>query len=295
VYFNWRQLAESGDLGDKTTGRDSLLKILPEEEQAIIDYALSHPRDGYRRLCWMMVDDDVAYVSPSTVYNVLDRHDLLYRWKRSQSSGKRPAKPTSANQRWHTDIMYLHLCGRWYFFVGVIDGYSRYLVHWEILTTMKADDVTLVVQRALEKHPEAKPEIIHDNGSQFTGREFKKLLKRFELAQIRIRLYHPESNGTIERFHRTLREENSDKNLQNLGQAREMIGRWVDYYNYERLHAGIRYLRPVDYYMGNPEQLIEVRKNKLAEARINRKLINQERLKEANRSKQISRKSPICA
>lgn len=295
VYYSWRRRVKHDRLADKTTGRESPFKILPEEEQAIVDYALAHPADGYRRLCWMMVDNDVAYVSPGTVYNVLSRHDLLYRWKRSQSSGKRPSKPTVPNQRWHTDIMYLWLSGRWYFFVGVIDGYSRYLVHWELLTTMKAEDITLVMQRALEKQPQAKPEIVHDNGSQFTGKEFKKLIQRFKLAQIRIRVYHPESNGTIERFHRSLREEMTDKNLKDLGQARIMIGRWVDYYNNQRLHAGIRYLRPADYYLGNPDQLIDIRKDKLRKARIDRKLENHRRLKEANRSKHKLAKSPICA
>jgi putative transposase len=295
VYFAWKRRAESDDLADKSSGRESVFKILPEEEQAIVNYALTHPADGYRRLCWLMVDEDVACVSPGTVYNVLNKHDLLYRWKRSQSAGQPPAKPTGPNQRWHTDIMYLWLAGRWYFFVGVIDGYSRYLVHWELLTTMKAEDITLVVHRALEKYPSAKPEIVHDNGSQFTSKEFKKLIQRFKLAQIRIRLHHPESNGTIERFHRSLREEMSDKNLQDLGQARVMIGQWVDYYNHERLHAGIKYLRPADYYFGNPEQLIEIRKTKLMKARINRKLENQRRLIEDNRSKQIPDKSPICA
>lgn len=107
VYYAWKQRAERDGLADKSTGRESVFKILPKEERAIVSYALAHPADGYRRLCWMMVDEDVAYVSPGTVYNVLNKHDLLYRWKRSQSVGKPPAKPTAPNQRWHTDIMYL--------------------------------------------------------------------------------------------------------------------------------------------------------------------------------------------
>jgi len=295
VYFAWKERAEREGLEDKTTGRKSLSRILAEEEKAIVDYALTHTEEGYRRLCWMMVDEDVAYVSPGTVYNVLSKHDLLYRWKRSQTAGVMVAKPTKPNQRWHTDIMYLWLSGRWYFFVGVIDGYSRYLVHWELLTSMKAADITLVVQKALEKHPRAKPEIVNDNGSQFTSKEFKKLIKRFKLAQIRIRVRHPESNGIIERFHRSLRDEMSDKELQDLGNARKMIGQWVDYYNHQRLHAGIRYLRPVDYHFGDPDKLVNIRKNKLDKAKKQRKQTNQRRLTEENRSKQKQSKSPICA
>jgi len=121
------------------------------------------------------------------------------------------------------------------------------------------------------------------------------LIQRFKLAQIRIRLHHPESNGTIERFHRSLREETSAKNMPDLGQARTIIGQWVDYYNHQRLHAGIRYLRPVDYHFGNPDQLIEIRINKLTKARRNRKSENQRRLNQENRSKLKQPKSPICA
>jgi hypothetical protein len=83
--------------------------ILPEEKAAVIDYALAHPKDGYRRLAWQMVDGDVAYLSPSSVYRVLKEADLLYRWKRSTRSGTAPAKPTRPHERWHTDLMYLRI------------------------------------------------------------------------------------------------------------------------------------------------------------------------------------------
>jgi transposase InsO family protein len=291
VYFSWCHRQDQGLLADKHPLKTSLEKVLPEEERALVDYALKHPKEGYRRLSWMMVDENVAYLKPGTVYNILSRRDLLYRWRRSQSIGKPPDKPTKPNQRWHTDIMYLWLNGRWYFYVGVIDGYSRYLVHGELLVSMTADEVSLVVQRALEKHPGAKPEIVNDNGTQFTGHEFKRLIKRFELSQIRIRINHPESNGTIERFYRTLREGLSESELSDLGKAREIIREWVEYYNNERLHAGIRYLRPKDYYYDEPEKLIAQREEKLSQARERRKEINSQAKLEQNSPKLELQKS----
>jgi putative transposase len=293
VYFSWK--AKLNSLADGRRKQKQLYRILPEEETAIVEYAKVHPAEGYRRLCWMMVDEDVACVSPGSVYNVLDKHDLLYRWKRPEASLTKVEPPTAPNQRWHTDIMYLWLSGRWYFFVGVIDAYSRYVVHWELLTSMQAEQITLVVQLALEKYPGVCPVIVNDNGSQFTGKEFKKLIKRFQLRQIRTRVHHPESNGVIERFHRSLREELSEKDLKNLSLAREIIGQWVDYYNHQRLHGGLKYLRPANYHFGNPDQLIEIRKTKLAKARQLRKIKNIERLNEANRSNLQPLKSPICA
>lgn len=295
VYFNWKRRSLANNLADNPGKREHLSRLLPQEEKAIVSYAKSHPQDGYRRLCWMMVDEDIAYASPGSVYNVLDKHDLLYRWKRSEPTTTKVSPPCAPNQRWHTDIMYLWLAGRWYFFVGVIDGYSRYLVHWELLTSMHADEVTLVVQKALEKYPNTAPEIVNDNGGQFTGKEFKKLLKRFQLHQIKTRLHHPESNGIIERFHRSLREELSEKDLLNLGQAREIIGQWVDYYNQKRLHGGIKYLRPIDYYFDNPDKLIAARNEKLAQARKRRITINREMSNQANRSNPIPTKSLIYA
>lgn len=293
AYFDWQKRAREGRLVDKKIRRARLNKLLPEEEQIIIRYALTRPKEGYRRLAWMMVDKDVVCASPGTVYNVLSRHDLLYRWKRTERSEMKVEKPTGPNQRWHTDIMYLWVSGRWYFFVGVIDGYSRYVVHWELLVSMRADEVSLVVLRALEKNPEAHPEIVNDHGTQFTSRDFKALIKRFELTQIKTRLHHPESNGVIERFHRSLREELSERELKDLGSARMIISQWVDYYNEKRLHAGIEYLRPADYHYGKPEKLLRERRQKLSRAREHRRVINLSNLMEVNHSKENLLKSPI--
>jgi putative transposase len=254
--------------------------ILPAEKDAVIAYALAHPKDGYRRLAWQMVDADVAYLSPSSVYRVLQDADLLYRWKRSASVGQAPAKPTQPNERWHTDLMYLRIADSWYFLVTVLDAYSRYVVHWELLTRMTAADVRLVIQEALERTG-ATPDVVSDNGSQFTAAEFKDLVRRFAFAHIRIRTYHPESNGPVERYHRSTREALGETELRNLAQARTIIAEWVRHYNEERLHAGISYLPPVVFYRGNPAARISERQAKLQKARTERRRINQERLKEA--------------
>jgi transposase InsO family protein len=270
----WKKRFMENALEDRKPWSMNLDALLPAERKAIIEYALANPKDGYRRLSYMMLDEDVVYCSPSSVYNVLSEKGLLCRWKPSKRLGILVEKPTRPNQRWHTDIMYLWLSGRWYFFVGILDGYSRYIVHWELLTSMKADDVTLVAQRALEKVSDCRPEIVSDNGKQFTSRDFRALIKHFQLNQIFIRVHHPESNGVMERFHRSLREGLSDKELVDLSRAREIIGRWVDYYNNERLHAGIFYMRPKDYYFGCKDKLLQERKQKLQEARGMRRAVN---------------------
>lgn len=227
VYYEWRDRALQQRLDDLVPGGGCLSAVLPEEKEAAITYALAHPKEGYRRLAWMMVDADVASLSPASVYRILTDADLLYRWKRSCRSGEKPEAPTRPHQRWHTDIMYLRVGDVWYFLVTVLDGFSRYVVHWELLTSMRAADVRLVIQHALEANELKDVEIVSDNGSQFTSADFKALVRQFELQHIRIRTYHPESNGTLERFHRSTREALADQDLRNLTRARTLT-RGVD-------------------------------------------------------------------
>jgi putative transposase len=279
-YRDWTRRAAAERLDDRRPIAPSRDGILVEEKAAVLAYALAHPKDGYRRLTWQMVDADVAYLSESSVYRILREADLLARWKRRTRAGTAPAKPTRPHERWHTDLMYLRIADSWYFLVTVLDAYSRYVVHWELLTSMVASDVRLVLQQALEATG-ATPRLVTDNGSQFTAAEFKDLVRRFALEHIRIRTYHPESNGLVERFHRSTREVVEDQSLGNLARARAILGAWVRHYNDERLHAGLGYLTPATYYRGDPAARQAEREAKLAQAQQERQRINGERLKAA--------------
>jgi transposase InsO family protein len=276
-----------GDLSDKYRPHRSIDAILDWEIKAVISYALLHPEDGYRRLSYMMIDEDIVYLSPSSVYRILSEEDLLVRnKKRGKGKGKYDYKPSAPHQQWHTDIMYLRVKGRWYFFIGFIDAYTRYMVHWELLETASSSDVTAALASALKKYPGVKPRIVQDNGPQFKSKEFRELLKEKMLKDIKIRVYHPESNGKIERFHRSLRDEAlSDQTLENKYEAEAVISNWIDYYNNKRLHASLKYLRPVDYLLERSEELLEIRREKLSKAlkarrAENIRIMNQSNVKE---------------
>jgi transposase InsO family protein len=280
-YHRWVRRAREGRLEDRWPDPVHLDRLLPEEIDAVVAFALDHPRDGYRRLAWMMVDEDVAYVSPSSVYRVLKARDLLRRYKRSErSSGVYDFTPKAPHQQWHTDVMYLRVGANWFFFIGVLDAWSRYLVHWELRTTMTTSDVTLVVQGALDRHPGESPRIVHDRGTQFVSREWKGFVREAGLLDIRTALAHPESNGVLERLHRSLREGLEDRELRHLVHARELVDHWVQFYNHRRLHSALNYLRPVDYLCGDPEALLAERRRKLAAARARRRQRNASRLHE---------------
>jgi transposase InsO family protein len=276
VYYDWLQKAEAGSLADHVVVPRSPLAALPEEIEAAVTYAKSRPKDGYRRLAWMMVDEDVVYLSPSTVYRILDSHDLLYRWKRPEpGEGRRVPEANYPNQAWHIDLMYLWVRGRWYFLVTILDSYSRYIVHWELALSMRAQEIAEITATALERVPGKRPRIIRDNGSQFVAKEWREIMRHFEVEEIPIRVRHPESNGRIERYHRSVREEAfGDTEVEDLYRARDLLAEWVRYYNEERLHSALEYLRPVDYYLGNPQALLAERRRKLRDAAARRREVN---------------------
>ena len=275
-YQRWcSRVAAGEELADRHGGGRPLDSPLPEERQAVIDYALARPKDGYRRLAWQMVDEDVAYLSESAVYRILDSENLLCRWATaSHGSGNAPPPPSAPHQRWHTDIMHLRLADTWYFLVSFIDAYSRYIVHWRLLPKMTAEEVALVQLEALEKYPDAKPEIVSDRGSQYTSREYRKLLERFELEHILCRVAHPQSNGIIERYHRSTRAALRDDPPAHFLQAQDVIAEWVEDYNEHRLHAGLRYVEPAEYFGGDPERRLAERRAKLERGRRHRRQAN---------------------
>jgi putative transposase len=135
------------------------------EKKAILDFHSGHPLEGYRRLAFMMLDADVVAVSPSSVYRVL--HDAgLIRPQNSKPSlkGKGFQQPLRPHEHWHVDISYINVAGTFFYLCSLLDGCSRFIIHWEIRQTMTEVDVETIIQRAREQFPGVHPRIISDNG-----------------------------------------------------------------------------------------------------------------------------------
>ena len=254
-------------------------EALPEEKATVIEYALKHPELRHRELAWRMVDEDVAYVSSSTVYRILRAAKLVCPWRRRAKRRREEVEQASReNQIWATDIKYVWVGDRHYFLVCFLDEYSRYIVHHELLLGMDGATVSIAAQAALETLPQdgngrvlVKPEIRSDNGSCYISREFGGVLDEHELSHRRIKPHCPEENGLMERANRTLAEALECEALPDYLQAVKVIGRLIRWYNEERLHSALGFLRPVDYYRGNPENLYAERRRKLSEARHRRR------------------------
>jgi putative transposase len=243
------------------------------EKQAILDYHTRFPLEGYRRLAFMMLDDDVVAASPSSVYRVLKAAGRLdrHRWAPSKK-GTGFVQPLVAHQQWHVDISYLNIAGTFYFLCTLLDGYSRFIVHWEIGDTMKEPEVELIIQRALEKFPGEKPRIISDNGPQFLAKDFKQFIRLAGLTHVRTSPYYPQSNGKLERWHATLKGESFRRAApETVDEARRVVSNFVQHYNEVRLHSALGYITPTDKLAGLEKVIADERDRKLQEARQRRR------------------------
>lgn len=225
----------------------------------------------------MMLDDDVVAVSPSSVYRVLKTAGRLDR--RSFAPSKKGTgfeQPLTAHEHWHVDISYINVAGTFYFLCSLLDGFSRYLVHWELRETMKEQEVETIVQRGLEKFPGAKPRIISDNGPQFVARDFKEFVRLLGMTHVRTSPYYPQSNGKLERWHKSLKQECIRPACPaNAEEARRQVAAFVESYNHERLHSALGYVTPADKLNGLDGEIFAERDRKLEEARSRRQQARQ--------------------
>ena len=280
TYYRWlKEEAWARALPEEPVKPVQPYEALPEEKQAVLDYARRQPELRHRELAWRMVDEDVACLSPSTVYRILQEANLVCPWRRRKKRSRAAdEKATRPNQRWLTDLMQIEVAGGVYYFVSFLDEYSRYIVHPEVLTGMDGISVSLAAQAAVETLPKdadgkplERPEIQSDNGSGYIAREFLAVLAAHGLGHHRIKPHCPEENGVIERSFRTLREALEGEELTNLLAAERVLARLVKWYNEERLHSALGYLPPAVVYRGNPEARKAERRRKLAQARHRRR------------------------
>ncbi|MCZ7672485.1 MAG: integrase core domain-containing protein [Chloroflexi bacterium] len=169
------------------------------------------------------------------------------------------------------------MCGTFYYLCTILDGYSRYIVHWEMREAMTEADVETVLQRAREKFPHAKPRVISDNGPQFVARDFKHFIRLCEMTHVRTSPYYPQSNGKIERWHQTLKQECIRPGSPlSPADANRIVATFVAQYNHHRLHSAIGYITPADKLSQREAEIFDQRHQKLAQARDQRKLYWQE-------------------
>ena len=219
-----------------------------------------------------MLDANIVAASASSVYRVLKNAGVFDRHHTKPTrKGQGFQQPKYAHRDWHVDISYLKIAGTSYFMCSVLDGYSRYIAHWEIREKMEEVDVETILQRAREKFPGATPRIISDNRPQFIAKDFKHFIcvcGTTHVRTVRTSPYYPQSNGKLERYHRTIKFECLRPGTPlSLEDAQRITADFVACYIGQRLHSAIGYVTPLDKLLGREKAIFDERDRKLAEAR----------------------------
>ncbi len=247
------------------------------EKENIQTFARQHPLEGYRHLTFMMLDGDIVACSPASVYRVLKKAGLLAgQAPKPTKKGTGFVQPLKPHEHWHVDVSHLNIAGTFYFLCSVLDGCSRFLVHFEIREKMEEIDVETILQRGREKFPGEHPRLISDNGPQFIARDFKEFIRIAGMTHVKTSPYYPQSNGKMERWYKTLKGDCIRVKVPlSLEDARRIVAEFVAYYNDIRLHSAIGHLRPRDRLEGRHTEIFAQRDRKLIEARERRKQLRQ--------------------
>jgi putative transposase len=281
-FHDWKQRFGKANEHNAWVPRDHWLT--DDEKERLCAFARRRPLEGYRRLTFMMLDADPAdpqaghvACSPATTYRVLKRAGLLAGQSPTPTKkGTGFVQPLTPHEHWHVDVSYLNITGTFYFLCSILDGCSRFIVHWEIHEKMEEIDVETIIQRAREMFPGEHPRIISDNGPQFIAKDFKEFIRIAGMTHVKTSPYYPQSNGKIERWHKTLKGDCIRVKVPlSLAEARRTVAEFVAYYNNVRLHSAVSYVTPKDRLEGRHRQITEERDRRLAEARQRRQQLRQ--------------------
>jgi putative transposase len=266
-FYDWTKRYGKANEHNALVPRDHWVEAW--EREAILAFQAKNTLEGYRRLTFMMLDADIVAVSPTTVWRVLSKAGVIDQWnKRASKKGTGFVQPLKPHEHWHIDIAYINVAGTFYYLFTVLDGCSRAVVHWDIRESMTEVEVECILQYAREKFPDVKPRIISDNGPQFIAKDFKEFIRVTGMSHVRTARYYPQSNGKIERYHKTIKGDAIRVTPPStLDEARRVVTRFVEHYNATRLHSALGYVTPNDFLAGKQASIHADRDRKLEAAR----------------------------
>lgn len=154
---------------------------------------------------------------------------------------------TKPNQVWCSDITYIRLLNSHVYLTVIMDWYSRFIIEWELNTTLEADFCVDALQRALLN---ARCEVFNtDQGAQYTSKDWIDTLVEAQISISMDGRGRYLDNIFVERLWRTIQQECVYlHNFSSVEEAREIIGSYISYYNNERQHQGLDYCTPASVY-----------------------------------------------
>ena len=270
TYYRWLKRQSEGRLQDNKGGSPlPWNKLKPEEESKILTLARASPELSARQLALQFVDCEGWYVSESTVYRILKREGLIkpaevVGFKAGKEYHRKTKRP---NELWATDCAHLRVVDwGWYYLVTVMDDYSRFILAWELKSDMAASSLIDVVQKAVDftgmtdVPVEDRTALLSDNGSGYLSRQFGEYLRLVGVRHIVASPYHPQTNGKIERYHRTIKGDIKLVPYDMPSELKKAIQAFIEYYNYRRYHEGLGDVTPYDVYTGKHLEIIRRRK-----------------------------------
>jgi putative transposase len=271
TYYRWLKRLSGNQLQDKKGGSPiPWNRIRPEESDRILAEARASPELSCRQLAFSLTDNAGIYLSESTIYRILKREGLI---KPAEIIGFKAAKEyhrktKRPNELWATDCCHLRVMGwGWYYLVTVMDDFSRLILGWEPQVDMAGASLEEVVQQAVdftgmtEVPLEDRTVLLSDNGAGYISQQFNEYLRLVGIRHITASPFHPQTNGKIERYHRSLKEEINKVPYDLPSELKAAIGGFVEYFNYRRYHEGLGNVTPWDVYTGRHLEILKKRRD----------------------------------
>ncbi len=269
TFYNWlKRYEEDGmdGLEDKQPRPQAVWnKIAKEHCAAIIELALNKPDLSPRELAVTYTDEEAYFISESSVYRLLKEQDLITSPAHIlMQAGDKFQHPTPrVNEMWQTDFTYFKIIGwGWYYLSTVLDDYSRYIIAWRLCTGMSSRDVSDTLDDALrftgldEVKVKHRPRLLSDNGPCYISGELADYLEENDMTHTHGRPYHPQTQGKIERWHRSMKNQILLHNYYLPGELEEHLQHFVSYYNHERYHESLDNLTPADVFYGREKEIL---------------------------------------
>jgi transposase InsO family protein len=264
-YKAYRDHGYEGLLSSSKSPKQFWNKLPESVKEQCLEVALEHPELSPRELAWHITDQHEYFISESSVYRLLKQYDLITSpaYILLQASDKFHTPTRRINELWQTDFTYFKLVGwGWYFLSTVLDDYSRYIISWKLTTTMSADDVKLTLDDAIEQTGVAqvmvkhRPRLLSDNGPCYLSKELREYLDEQKIEHTRGAPYHPQTQGKIERYHRSMKNVVKLENYYYPWELEKAIRQFVDYYNHQRYHESLDNVTPADMFYGRYEEIM---------------------------------------
>jgi len=262
-YYRWRR--GQPDSGNRKRPWN---RITPEEEDKVLAVAREYTELSSRQLAAWITDNAGFAVSESTVYRILRRGGLVKRQETQLTAANEyHTKTTRPHQMWATDASYFKVVGwGYYYLVTVMDDYSRFILAWKLQKDMSSNSLIEVVQEAVDATGmtdvpvEDRTKLLSDNGAGYVSRSFRDYLRLVGIGHILAAPFHPQTNGKVERYQRSLKREVNQLPYELPSQLERAIAGFVDYYNYRRYHKALGNVTPADVLYGRREEILERRK-----------------------------------